>query len=143
MSDTGAPRPITFEDIREGFREMARRIYADRDRAGRGEAVVYVFAFENGVVKVGQTTDWDSRRNAHRSNERVRGFALQHEWWQRTSSALEDERELLRIAGDLGAERMSGGREWLVGVDPLALIARAEAELVAAPRPPLVFTDNV
>lgn len=133
---------ISLPAIIAGMREMARAHYEANDYITKGEQVVYVIAFDGGLVKVGQSTDYPTRLNAHRSSTRTRGQKLLFHWWQRSASALEDERFLLRAAEAIGATRSGAGREWLTGFDPELLVAMAEATLVAAPRPPLVFTDR-
>jgi len=86
----------------------------------RDVQVVYLLEFDNGLVKVGQTRDYDTRRSAHRSFARRLGCSLIFEWRMPTDRALEHEQMLIRILRDAGGTALRGSREWFE-VDPEAL----------------------
>lgn len=124
-----------LDDYFENFRELGYRTWLMYDLPDLGEQVIYVMAFENGYVKVGQTVDWDSRVKAHSYNPRVRGHKRVSTWWQRSFSALEDERALIQAARDLAGVVAPGSREWFTGVDHAALTDWAGSNLAIRPRP--------
>ena len=117
---------MTYAIGRPSFHDWVVLCFA----APRGRQVVYIVEFEDGIAKVGQSRDFETRIRAHCSSPRTRGKKMLRFWHVESSAALEHEQVLLRLAGELGGTRWMNGREWFTGVDGLALIAAAERELL-------------
>lgn len=100
----------------------------------RGVDVVYILEFANGLVKVGQSVDFETRLSGNCSNRRVRGHKLMRFWRVGSDAPLADEATLIRLAGELGGVAEGRTTEWFTGVDGSALIAAAELELVPLER---------
>lgn len=100
----------------------------------RGVDVVYILEFANGLVKVGQSIDFETRLSGNCSNRRVRGHKLMRFWRVGSDAPLSDEATLIRLAGELGGVTEGRTTEWFTGVDGSALIAAAELELVSSER---------
>lgn len=81
------------------------------DQPLRGVPFIYLFAWEGDILKVGQTTDFYTRRRALMSNPLVRGVALEFEARWPTTDLLGSEQKLLDLCVTAGAARLKG-REW-------------------------------
>lgn len=86
---------------------------------------VYVLAFDNGTVKVGQTQNASQRLNTHKSLARSLGLAVTDEWvsplhvgWRTNEDALK------AIAASLGGTPTSP--EYFGGVDFAAVVEKAQ-----------------
>lgn len=122
---TGILSTLSMAEIRAyDTRPATKPVYM---RAGM--PAVYIFEFEGGIVKVGQTGDVPTRRSAHCSDKRTRGLKLINEWIQPTPSALEDEKTILTLAHELGGVPFSG-REWFTGLNAVMLMIAAEVVLI-------------
>lgn len=103
--------------------------YKDDNHSGymhlRGTHVVYIIEFMGGIVKVGQTADFETRIGHHMSGKRTRGRALVRWWAVKSTRPLEDERFLLHLARSMGGTAWMGGSEWFENVDALELIGAA------------------
>jgi hypothetical protein len=77
----------------------------------KGYAFVYLFMWDGGVVKVGQTSDFYTRRQAHMSNPLVRGLKLEFESRWPTADPRGAEQILLDVCVTAGGVRLKG-REW-------------------------------
>ena len=95
---------------------------------------VYVLAFDNGTVKVGQTQNATRRVSTHKSTARGFGLTVTDEWvsplhagWRANEDALK------AIAAGLGGTPTS--QEYFSGVDFAAVVEKAQALTFAAPEP--------
>jgi hypothetical protein len=89
---------------------------------------VYVLAFDNGTVKVGQTQNASQRLSSHRSIAKGFGLTVTKEWvspphvgWRANEDALK------AIATDLGGTPTS--QEYFNGIDFDDVVEKAEVEL--------------
>jgi hypothetical protein len=86
---------------------------------------VYVIAFDNGMVKVGQTQNLPARFDAHERSARSFGLKLTGRWESPLHDDwLENEQALMRIARELGGQPTTP--EYFSGVSFDALAARAQ-----------------
>jgi len=104
------------------------------DYTHRGVGVVYIVEFANGMVKVGQSVDFETRVRSVCSDWRARGARLMRFWRVGSGAPLHDESKLIRLAGELGGKVDGNSREWFTGVDCMALIVAAERELATPER---------
>ena len=95
---------------------------------------VYVLAFDNGTVKVGQTQNASQRMGTHKSTARGFGLSVTGEWvsplhtgWRANEDALK------AIAADLGGTPT--GQEYFSGVDFAAVVTKAQELTFTAPEP--------
>ena len=93
---------------------------------------VYVLAFDNGTVKVGQTQNATQRLNSHKSIARGFGHTVTGEWvsplhagWRANEDALK------AIAAELGGT--PAGQEYFSGVDFTMVVDRAQRLTFEAP----------
>lgn len=85
---------------------------------------VYVLAFDNGLVKVGQTRNARTRFNAHKQSARNFGLTVTGRWESPLHRGwLENERALKRIASELGGTPTTP--EYFSGVSFDALTEKA------------------
>lgn len=72
---------------------------------------IYAVEFENGIVKVGQTSSLDERFKAYQAQSKCYGTRVNETWqaWVEDPSA--GERRLMELAADYGAS-LHAGREW-------------------------------
>jgi len=86
---------------------------------------VYVLAFDNGTVKVGQTQNASRRLGNHKSSARGFGLAVTDEWVSPLHADWRANEEALKaIATGLGGT--PAGREYFSGVDFAAVVEKAE-----------------
>jgi len=129
---------LTMEEIRE----------YDETRAPRdeivlyGDQVVYILEFDNGIIKIGQSTICASRFAGLLNDPRVRDAKLVEYWLQRSARGLEDERMILTLAHELGAT-VHSGREWFTGIDPHLLRIAAEVKLLGKNAPSRALPERL
>jgi len=99
---------------------------------------VYVLAFDNGTVKVGQTQNASQRMSTHKSTARGFGLTVTGEWvsplhtgWRANEDALK------AIAADLGGTVT--GQEYFSGVDFAAVVEKAQELTFTAPEPVVTY----
>ena len=99
---------------------------------------VYVLAFDNGTVKVGQTQNASQRMGTHKSTARGFGLSVTGEWvsplhtgWRANEDALK------AIAADLGGTVT--GQEYFSGVDFAAVVEKAQELTFTAPEPVVTY----
>jgi len=95
---------------------------------------VYVLAFDNGTVKVGQTQNANQRMSSHKSIARGFGLTVTGEWvsplhagWRANEDALK------AIAVSLGGT--PAGQEYFSGIDFAAVVEKAQELTFPAPEP--------
>ena len=95
---------------------------------------VYVLAFDNGTVKVGQTQNATQRLNSHKSAARGFGLTVTDEWlsplhvgWRANEDALK------AIATGLGGT--VANQEYFSGVDFAVVVEKAQELTFATPEP--------
>lgn len=140
VNQHGFPTNITTEDFLEYFREFARLSVKLHNIALPGQQVVYVQVFEGEIVKVGQSSDFITREKSNIYDRKVRGRKLLASWWMPSDKGLEDERELIQMARDLGGVNIGKSREWFTEVSGRALIRKARATLTPGRLLELTFT---
>ena len=96
---------------------------------------VYVLAFDNGTVKVGQTQNATQRLNSHKSAARGFGLTVTDEWVSPPHVGYRANEDALKaIAVNLGGTPTS--QEYFNGVDWATVVEKAEVELTfATPAP--------
>jgi len=123
----------TADMLRADIREIVERGEVDHEESFYGKHVVYVVAFSDGLVKVGHTTDFETRQKAHTRVARRYGHTPSSHWAAVTASALEDEQVLIQLAMNAGGKPKATSKEWFTNVDVDALMASVErAKAVAA-----------
>lgn len=86
---------------------------------------VYVIEFDNGTIKVGCTSNPQSRVSAHVRSAASFGIVLTRQWVSPLHEGhQETEKQLISLAEQFGS--VSGGTEYFTGVDFTKLIERAE-----------------
>ena len=95
---------------------------------------VYVLAFDNGTVKVGQTQNASQRLNSHKSSARGFGLTVTDEWVSPLHADWRaNEDELKVIAANLGGTPTS--QEYFKGVDFAAVVEKAQELTFTTPEP--------
>ena len=130
LKDASVPLS-TAAELRDKYRTP---MYFDWERGrpytARGMAVIYILGFADDIVKVGHTEDFETRLFAHAGKMSRAGHRFVCGWRLGTDDALADETKLISLAFNAGGQRIGRSSEWFSGLDVLALIARAEEDLV-------------
>ena len=93
---------------------------------------VYVLAFDNGTVKVGQTKNATQRLNTHKSSARGFGLTVTDEWVSPLHAGYRANEDALKgIAASLGGTPTS--QEYFSGVDFAAVVEKAQELTFATP----------
>ena len=95
---------------------------------------IYVLAFDNGTVKVGQTKNAPQRLNTHKSNARSFGLTVINEWVSPLHAGCRANEDALKaIAASLGGRPTSP--EYFSGVDFDAVVEKARELTFTTPEP--------
>jgi hypothetical protein len=95
---------------------------------------VYVIAFDNGVIKVGRSEKVTKRLKSHEAMARSFGIAVTAQWGSPEHDGwVENERELMRLARELGGVPITD--EYFTGVSFDVLAASAAELAFPPPRP--------